>query len=271
MPALHEPVVPGVDERHTFVVPAHGRSPHLLDCLDSLRKQTRRSRIVIATATPFDGLAELAREYGARLAVNEAGGGIGADWNFARAQAATPWVTLAHQDDIYLPGFTEATMAAVDDAPSAVLVLTGYAELQGGLRRRPGALLSIKRLLLELGFLGRRSIARSAAKRRLLRFGCPIPCPAVTLRVTDPPLRFREDMKVNLDWEAWLRLSGTAGAFAYVRPVQMLHRIHSGSETSTGVRDGVRAAEDLMMFQSVWPAPVARALARMYALSYEAG
>lgn len=256
---------------HTFVVPAYGRSAHLVDCLRSLREQTRQSPLVIATSTPFDGLSDLAREFDAVLAINDRPGGIGADWNFAMAQATTPWVTLAHQDDIYLPGFTEATMVAAGESPSAVLVMTGYAQLVDGQRGEGAGLLSIKRLLLELGFLGRQSISRTAAKRRLLRLGCPIPCPSVTLRVTDPPLRFREDLKVNLDWEAWLRLAGTAGAFTYVRSVQMLHRIHPGSETSAAVQDGVRAAEDLMMFRSLWPAPVARALARVYALCYAVG
>ncbi|WP_454259129.1 hypothetical protein [Pseudoxanthomonas mexicana] len=51
----------------------------------------------------------------------------------------------------------------------------------------------------------------------------------------------------------------------------MLHRIHAGSETSDGVRAGVRAREDLAMFQRVWPAPIARVLAHLYAVSYEVG
>jgi hypothetical protein len=61
------------------------------------------------------------------------------------------------------------------------------------------------------------------------------------------------------------------GAFAYARHTLMLHRIHPGSETSDAIRAGVRAREDLMMFQSLWPAPVARVLAGLYALSYETG
>lgn len=257
--------------RHTFVVPAYGRSPHLEACLASLQAQTASSSVIVATPTPYDGMESLVAEFGARLAVNPAGGGIGRDWNFALSQATTPWVTLAHQDDIYLPAFTEATLAAADQAPDATLVLTGYAELLDGRERGHTPMLWIKRALLELGFLGRSSIRRAGAKRRLLLFGCPIPCPSVTLRLDKTLIRFREDLKVNLDWEAWLRVAASPGAFAYSRRRLLLHRIHGGSETSAGIRGGVRAREDLMLFEALWPRSIARVLARGYALSYAEG
>lgn len=258
------------DRRHTFVVPAYGNSPYLRACLVSLRNQTCQSEVVIATSTPSRGIAALADEFGARLAVNSRGGSIGRDWNFALSQAQTPWVTLAHQDDVYLPKFVDVVLAAVEANPATTLVFTDYAELLNEVRRPIGLMLGIKRALLELGFLGRSSLSRNSAKRRLLRLGCPIPCPAVTLRAI-PPMRFREDLKVNLDWHAWTQLAEEPGAFSYVRSVQMLHRIHGASETSVGVREGIRAAEDLMMFNRFWPAPVARILCRLYALSYKAG
>lgn len=254
---------------HCFVVPAYGQSPYLRDCLDSLRAQTRPSPILISTSTPWTGIEALAGEYGARLAVHSPNAGIGHDWNACLIAANATWVTLAHQDDIYLPTFTERTMEAAKHRDT-LLVMTGYGELLNGRVRSRSAMLAIKRLLLELGFLGRDRLAGRGAKRRLLRFGCTVPCPSVTLRA-QPNLRFREDLKVNLDWEAWLRLADRAGAFARVRECAMLHRIHTASETSDAVRAGVRAREDLMMFQSMWPAPVARLLARAYALSYTIG
>lgn len=256
---------------HSFVVPAYGRSPHLAECLASLRAQSRPSPVVVATATPYEGLAALVEEYGATLVVNPAGGGIGRDWNFAMDQAASPWVTIAHQDDLYLPEFTAETLELVERIPDATLVMTGYEELLDAGRRAHTPMLWIKYLLLELGFLGRAAVRSHGAKARLLRFGCPVPCPSVTLNRQRTGLRFREDMKVNLDWDAWLRLAAAPGAFAYSRRRLMVHRIHAASETSAGIRGGVRGSEDLMMFESLWPPPVARLLARAYALSYAAG
>src|SRR5690606_36584909 len=79
-----------IDARHTFVVPAFGRSPHLRECLASLQAQTRPSPVVVTTPAPYEGLDTLAADYGARLVVNPQGGGIGRDWNFALEQAQTP-------------------------------------------------------------------------------------------------------------------------------------------------------------------------------------
>ncbi len=256
---------------HTFVIPAYGLSEHLRDCLESLRAQTRPSPVVVATSTPFDGLEALVGEFGASLATHSPNAGIGHDWNFALAQARTPWVTLAHQDDFYLPAFTEQTMAMATSEPETVLLFTDYGESLDGQRRDTTPMLMIKRLLLELGFLGRPTVSRTGAKLRLLRFGCPISCPSVTMKVSAAGVNFREDLKVNLDWDAWMRLAVKDGAFGYIREVLMLHRIHAGSETSDAIRQGVRAAEDLMMFRSLWPDPIARLLARAYSLSYETG
>ncbi|MFC4726849.1 glycosyltransferase family 2 protein [Coralloluteibacterium thermophilus] len=257
---------------HSFVVPAYRSSPHLADCLASLASQTLAgSEIVVSTSTPSGELEALAARFGARYAVHAPNAGIGRDWNMAVAQARRRWVTIAHQDDLYLPDFVAKTMRVAEAAPDASLVLTDYVELLGETERPRTRMLRIKRLLLELGFLGRRSIRREADKLRLLRFGCPIACPSVTLGPGATGVTFREDLKVDLDWEAWIRLARRPGAFCFVRERLMAHRIHAESETSVGVRGGVRAREDAAMFASLWPTPIATLLARAYAHSYEAG
>lgn len=256
---------------HAFVVPAYGRSPHLSDCLASLRAQHVRSRVYVCTSTAYEGLQALIESFGAQLIVHGPNRGIGHDWNQALKRVDADWVTLAHQDDLYLPHFAADTVAAIARHPRASLVLTGYGELLDGHASTWTPMLAIKRLLLELGFLGREAVAGTAAKRRPLRFGCPIPCPSVTLRRPEGGALFREDMKLNLDWDAWLRLAAQDGEFVYLRRLGMLHRIHAGSETSDGVRGGARAREDRMMFESLWPKPIAGLLARVYAASYEAG
>ena len=259
---------------HSFVVPAYGVSPHLEECLDSLRKQTAPgSEIIVSTSTPSEALEAIAHRHGVGYREHGPNAGIGRDWNQALSVASRDWVTIAHQDDIYLPGFVARTMEAAAGNPGAALVFTDYAELMDGSGevRASTAMLQIKRVLLELGFLGRNSVSRKGAKLRLLRFGCPIPCPSVTLGPALHDLRFREDLKVDLDWDAWIRAAGRPGSFCFVRDRLMHHRIHAHSETSAGVRDGVRAREDAEMFARLWPAPMAALLARFYASSYEVG
>ncbi len=259
--------------RHSFVVPAYGVSPHLSRCLESLSSQSRGgSEIVVSTSTPSDELAAIAAQFGARYHVHERGGSIGRDWNAALDTASRDWVTLAHQDDEYLPDFVSSALACADACSEASLLFTGYAELLGdtGTVRRNTLMLRVKSFLLELGFVGRKHVSSRGAKLRLLRFGCPIACPAVTLGPSLKALRFREDLKVDLDWEAWVRAARLPGTFCYDRRELMHHRIHSDSETSAGVREGVRSQEDSQMFASLWPKPIAALLTRLYAFSYNA-
>lgn len=256
-------------QQHVFIVPAYGRSEHLRDCLTSLRQQTRASPIIISTSTPHEGLEPLATEFNARLVVHSPNAGIGHDWNMALRNADAQWATLAHQDDVYLPHFAEDTLKLVAHHPDASLVMTAYGECTGEQVRTLTPMLAVKRMLQELAFFGGSAVRARHVKRRLLRFGCAIPCPSVTLRLAPKAPQFREDLRLNLDWDAWLRLADQPGAFVRVKRVSMLHRIHTGSETSAGIRAGVRAHEDRLMFSKLWPAPVAALLARAYALSYE--
>jgi glycosyltransferase involved in cell wall biosynthesis len=257
--------------QHAFVVPSYRDSPHLRECLASLRDQELRSPVVVCTSTPHDGLAPLCDEFGARLVVWSPNRGIAHDWNMAVDSVDAEWVTIAHQDDIYLPEFAARTMRMVERNPSAILTFTGYQEMDDHGVRAMSASLRIKRVLVEFGMAGRESVSAHFARRNLLRFGCPIPCPSVTLRKGSLPedLRFSPRFKVNLDWDFWLRLATEVdGAFACDRTVLMRHRIHSSSETTSGIADGTRFHEDRELFGKLWPAPLASLLTKAYSRAY---
>ncbi|MDR7067977.1 glycosyltransferase involved in cell wall biosynthesis [Pseudoxanthomonas japonensis] len=256
---------------HAFVVPAYGDSPYLGECLDSLHRQVLKgSRIVVSSSTPSPYQEEVARRFEAEYSVHGPNRGIGADWNAAVARGGRSWVTIAHQDDVYVPTFVARTMDAASQTPDASMIFTRYSELsEGGVRGR-SAMMRVKDVLLELGFIGRDRIRSESAKLRVLRLGCPIGCPAVTLGPSAMPHAFREDLRLDVDWEAWIRLAKGSGAFHYLRQELMQHRIHGKSETSAGIRDGRRRTEDIEMFTMMWPKPIARLLARAYAISYEA-
>ncbi|MGN7726614.1 glycosyltransferase family A protein [Luteimonas sp. 22616] len=252
---------------HCFVVPAYGESPHLAECLDSLAAQSTKSRVLVTTSTPNRHITDLARRHGIHVHVNlQQGGGIGADWNFALAQAHGEWVTLAHQDDIYYPDFGSEVRLALSRNPDAVLAFSGYGEIEGSSPRPASLLLLIKKFLLELGFLGRSRTASRFSKINALRFGCAIPCPAVTMK--SDSFRFDTELKVDLDWAAWLELARTPGAFVYIRQSLMQHRVHPESETSTAISTGVRLAEDEAILKSLWPSFIARAILASYRIAY---
>lgn len=253
---------------HCFVVPAYGESPHLDACLRSLEQQAIKTRVLIATSTPNHHIHELAERHRVPLHVNPHHGGIGSDWNFALQVAATPWVTLAHQDDLYLPDFAGRTLQALSRHPDAVLAFSRYDEIEGDRLRATSALIRIKQALLELGFAGGSQAATRFSKTNALRFGCAIPCPAVTVNAVASRLKFRTDLKVDLDWAAWLDLARKPGAFVYVRERLMRHRVHPDSETSAAINAGHRLAEDAMLLKSLWPDAIARVIVASYRIAY---
>lgn len=275
---------------HAFVVPAHGEPEGLPTCLDSLKAQTSRSPIVLATSTPNRFLYDIASRYKLDLRVNQTSAGIAADWNFALAQTDAEWVTLAHQDDWYAPAFVERCLAAAAGVRDPLMVFSAAHDLrsrragpQTGLTMDAGTevpaygvdigaeapgqrlLLNalVKRLLCEAAFLGQRSISSPARKRRLLAFGLPVPCPAVTLhRRVLATFRFDEAWRTNLDWAAWLTLVERDGALVYVREALVHHRLHDAAATSVWLAD--RAREDDLILRRLWPPAVARVLGWLY-------
>lgn len=260
-----------MEHRHTFVICAYRDSPHLAACIESLRQQTVPSALLLATSTPSPFLEAAAREHGFEYHVNPAaGGGIAADWNFALSRCRTPYATIAHQDDIYLPDYAAEVTAAFERNDRVRLVFTDYADLLPGdrvLQGRPYLL--VKRLLLWPFYL-RRHWRAVFVKKWILRFGCPVCCPSAGFHTALPgELSFDRNFTVNPDWAMWLHLAEEKNtAFAYCPKPLLLHRISDGMETAAAIRDRRRADEDLRLFSRLWPRPLARLLAGLYALSY---
>lgn len=261
--------IPSSPPTHSFVVPAYGVSPYLDACLDSLAAQTVDVPRLVSTSTPSDALEAICRRHEVPLVVHGPNRGIGHDWNAAYRAATTDWVTLAHQDDVYEPGYAAFVRARATAFPGDAMVFSTYYEIVDGARRPTVAMLRFKRVLLELGFLGADRITSTFRKRAVLRFGNPVACPAVTLnkaRLGD--FAFRDDMRTNMDWVAWLDVAAHPGGFNLSRRPLVGHRVHPDSETSATIGDGERRSEDLEVFERLWPAPVARVIAGAYTRSY---
>ena len=264
--SIKEPISSYRAAQHTFVVCAYGKSPYLEESVVSLLRQTVKSHILMATFTPNKLICACAEKYGVPLLVNTGKAGISGDWNFALSCAQTALVTLAHQDDLYEPAYTEEMLRAMNAARDPLVFFSDYAELRGKEKVIRNRLLRIKRFLLLPVALAPSS---KAARRLSLAFGNPICCPSVTYRreiIAAHP--FQEGFKSNLDWQQWECLSDLEGSFVYCRAPLMCHRIHEGSETSRLLENDLRRAEDYAMFRRFWPRWMAKLLAKLYAASY---
>ena len=131
--------------------------------------------------------------------------------------------------------------------------------------------LRIKRALRERAFGRRECITNPRDKVRLLSLGNPICCPSVMFdRSLLADFRFPEGFQTNLDWMAWLELARRPGGFVYIRERLISKGVHIDSATTATIADRAREREDLMLFDCLWPRPIAAALSTLYRLGYRA-
>lgn len=256
---------------HTFVIPVYRTAPNLGALLGSLRAQTGpRSDIRLASSTPSAALQEFARLHGVPLHVNPRRVDIAADWNFALGAAQTSLVTLAHQDDLFTPGYASSLIGALSRHPAALIAFSDYSEHTPRGTRPLNLNLRIKRALCRRAFGTRECISERRDKLRLLSLGNPVCCPSVMLnRATlGREFCFPPGFQTNLDWMAWLELARRPGGFVYVRESLVSKGVHPGSETTTTIANRARQREDRVLFESIWPRPAAALLTVIYRLGY---
>jgi len=254
---------------HSFAVMAYKDSLYLSECLDSLKNQTVESKIYISTSTPSAYISDLAKKYSIEVYVTESGQGIAHDWNFSLQQAKTKYVTLAHQDDLYMPEYAKTCLNATEKFKDTLICFTGYSEIVEGKDRTNNLLLRVKRFMLWFFMPFKKNIRSKFWKRKLLSTGCPIAAPSVMYnRDRLSGFQFSSEYSINMDWEGWYRMSAMKGRFVYIKKNLLKHRIHPASATSAGLKSNLRQKEDLRMFNLFWPRIISRLLTKFYSRSY---
>lgn len=248
---------------HTFVICAYKESEYLEEAILSLKNQTVKSQIVMATSTENDFLKKMAKKYRIRLVASPMKeSNIGKDFNFAVSMGKTELVTVAHQDDRYEQEYVERVVQAYRKYPDASIIFTDYMEIKGKKIVKKSTMLRVKRMLLMPLRINNKI---RFFKRWALAFGNPILCPSVTFNMKKVKLPvFDEHYKSNVDWYAWEKLSKKQGRFLYIPKRLSYHRIHDGQETVKTINGNVRIKEDYEMFLKFWPKPIAKGISRIY-------
>ena len=164
---------------HTFVICAYKESPFLEECILSVLNQTSSSRVLIATSTDTPLIREMSEKYGLELRYSGLASDIAGDWNYAYHQADTRYVTIAHQDDVYDPGYAETAVRMLDKKNRPLLFFSDYYEIRDGQAVFRNLNLRIKKIMLAPLLISGLS-GRKAVKRSVLALGNPICCPSVT-------------------------------------------------------------------------------------------
>ena len=252
---------------HTFVICAYKESLYLEECIRSLINQNVKSTIKMVTSTPNSYIQSLAVKYDIPLVVNQGEAGIVQDWNFGLEQCTTPYVTIAHQDDLYYESYAKVAIQELNKRKTPLIFFANYNELWGEEPKKSSVLLEFKRMML---FVLRFKKLQKCIflRRRILSFGNAICCPSVTYAMKNLPHPiFTIGFRSNQDWETWERLSALPGDFIYYPKRLMSHRIHKESETSKMISEQLRIKEDYKMFCKFWHPRVAKILAKGYSTS----
>ncbi|MGI6153517.1 MAG: glycosyltransferase family 2 protein [Christensenellaceae bacterium] len=250
--------------RHTFAISAYGESPHIEECIQSLKQQSVPSKVILATSTPSPFLEGLCEKYHIPYFVRNGQSGLANDWNFALQSADADFVTIAHQDDLYHPRYLEMVEEYRSRAKTPIIFFTDYDELRGSKTIANNRLLNTKRRINRL-VKPRAFWPSRFMRRRALSVGCAICCPSVCInKKRFPNFRFDEHFSCDLDWDAWSRLAEERGEFVYIPEIMMSHRIHEASETTRLLENGVRFREDEQILMRYWPKWIARRIMKKY-------
>ncbi|HEL2072241.1 TPA: glycosyltransferase family 2 protein [Streptococcus suis] len=253
-----------MQNNHTFVICAYGDSRYLEECIQSLGSQSLKTNIILYTSTPSDYINGLCEEYQIPY-YSSPGGGIGKDWNNALSFVQTQFATIVHQDDVYLTKYAEKILSSMTD--ETLIAYSDYQEVKEGEVIALTSNLKIKQLMLRtLAIFPKWKFWRN----RVLAFGNPISCPAVTYNLKKlNDFKFNEEMKVSLDWFAWYQIAQKNGSFTFVDENLMYHRIHEESETTNSIENNIRTKEDYEMYLLFWPTFIAKFLLRYYVKSQD--
>ena len=254
-------------DKHTFVVLAYKESKFLEECIKSVLNQSVKTNVIIATSTPNEFISNLAKKYNLDIVVNTGKKGIGYDFDFAVNCANTKLVTVAHQDDIYDEDYAKEMIKAYEEEPNSIIIFPDYYEIRNGEKVYKNFNLNIKKILLK-PLRNHNKANKISRKRKALKYGCSIGCPSVTFVKKNVPQEiFACDLKANIDWYAWEKLSKLDGYFYYINKPLMGHSIYGESTTTEVIKDNKRSQEDYFIFCKFWPKWIAKIITKVYSYS----
>lgn len=255
------------NNKHTFVVLAYKESKYLEDCIKSVLSQTIKTNAVIATSTPNSYIEKLAKKYNLKIIINNEPKGIAYDFNFAVNCINSKLITIAHQDDIYDENYAEKIIEEYDKNENSSIIFSDYYEIRQDKKVYNNINLKIKRILLR-PLLKKKNGSKLYFRRKVLKYGNSICCPAVTFVTKNTPKNvFICDFKCNVDWFAWEQISKINKSFIYIPDKLMGHRISEETTTTDIINNGIRTKEDYIMFKKFWPNIIAKILTKIYKMS----
>lgn len=257
------------DISHTFAVCAYKESPYLEDCIKSLVAQTVKTNIIVCTSTPCDYIKNIADKYSLPVYVREGKSDIRDDWNFAYNTAATEWVTIAHQDDMYDEEYVRYLEKRVAELRDVTMFFTDYKPIKHGEHEVRDVNSKIRRFL-RIPMKSNLLADKTFFKKAILSLGNSICCPSVTYNKKKLGGNvFTSELKFNIDWETFYKLALVKGSFAYVDKPLSYYRVHDGATSMEFIVNHTREIDDTYMFKKFWPGFIVKIIMCFYKKAYD--
>jgi hypothetical protein len=212
----------------SVVIPTYNGAAHLEAALAGVRSQRDAEIEIIAlddgsTDATLDILAKHAREMPLRIVPMGRRGNWVANTNHGITLARGGWISILHQDDVWLPGRLNALRTAIGACPDATLVLHPAWYIDGqGCRLGPWS----------CPFPAREGVVACQMLLTRLLIQNFIAMPAPLFR-KDAALRvgaMNDTLWYTADWDFWLRLAAT-GSMIYIPRRLAAFRLHPHSLT----------------------------------------
>lgn len=256
-----------MEKKHTFAICAYNDSKYLEACIQSLIPQSGFSEIIMCTSTPNAHMEELGMKYNIPLYVRNGNSDIQDDWNFACDQAKTPWVTVAHQDDVYDINYAKDILKAIEERPDAIVAFTDYQPIKHG--EISTDLNSKVKRVIRLPMKSKKLANNKFFKKYMFGFGDSVICPCVAYhKELIQGEIFTSELKFALDWDTLVKFSYYDNPFIYVPKVLFYYRIHDDSTSKAYTDQNARKDDEMYMFRQFWPNWLIKIGYEIFKLSY---
>ena len=107
-------------------------------------------------------------------------------------------------------------------------------------------------------------------KKAVLSFGNSICCPSVTYnKAVLGDNYFTSELKYDIDWDTFLKLSNEEGAIVYNERPLTFYRVHENATSKEFIVDHRREKDDRIMFEKFWPKWFVSILMFFYKKAYD--
>lgn len=231
----------------TVAIPSYSGARFIGETLASLRAQTMRDfdLVVLDDASSDDTAAIAASFADVRVIRNSERLGLAANWNAALTICETPYLVIAHQDDVYRPRFVATLLAALEAHPRAIAAHCKAATIdEHGLPIAHPAGVFKDRFWPRGAELVERE---PAAELAVLRQGNYVIAPSAMLRMALVRKRGAFDVRYAFvtDWEYWLRAVAAGDTLVGVGARLVRFRRHEATATRASERSLRRYEEEL--------------------------